>query len=60
MSEIKDFEAAFNEAIQFALNREDTIVIATADHSTVGMSIDCNGNYKWNPSVIRSLHLLLS
>nr|WP_251562544.1 alkaline phosphatase [Neobacillus cucumis] len=32
MSEIKDFEAAFKEAIQFVLNREDTIVIATADH----------------------------
>ncbi|MEH7010017.1 alkaline phosphatase [Neobacillus niacini] len=55
MSELKDFEAAFNVAIQFALNREDTIVVATADHSTGGMSIDRNGNYKWNPSVIRSI-----
>ncbi|SDM84627.1 alkaline phosphatase [Bacillus sp. OK048] len=55
MSELKDFEAAFHEAIQFALNREDTIVIATADHSTGGMSIDRNDNYKWNPAVIRSI-----
>ncbi len=55
MSEVKDFEAAFKEAIQFALNREDTIVIATADHSTGGMSIDRNDNYKWNPSVIKSI-----
>ncbi|MEH7331643.1 alkaline phosphatase [Neobacillus drentensis] len=55
MSEVKDFEAAFKEAIQFAVNREDTIVIATADHSTGGMSIDRNDNYKWNPSVIKSI-----
>lgn len=55
MSELKDFEAAFQEAIHFASNREDTIVIATADHSTGGMSIDRNDNYKWNPSVIKSI-----
>lgn len=55
MSEVKDFEAAFHAAIQFALNREDTLVISTADHSTGGMSIDRNDNYKWNPSVIRSI-----
>lgn len=55
MSEVKDFEAAFKAAIQFAADREDTIVIATADHSTGGMSIDRNDNYKWNPSVIKSI-----
>lgn len=55
MSELKDFEAAFDVAIKFALDRDDTIVIATADHSTGGMSIDRNDNYKWNPSVIRSI-----
>lgn len=55
MSELKDFESAFHVAIQFALDRDDTIVIATADHSTGGMSIDRNDNYKWNPAVIRSI-----
>ncbi|MGG1679772.1 alkaline phosphatase [Neobacillus sp. NRS-1170] len=55
MSEVKDFEAAFKEAVKFALNRDDTIVIATADHSTGGMSIDRNDNYRWNPSVIKSI-----
>nr|WP_263323580.1 alkaline phosphatase [Neobacillus sp. Marseille-Q6967] len=55
MSEVKDFEAAFKEAIEFARHREDTIVIATADHSTGGMSIDRNGNYKWNPGVIKAI-----
>jgi alkaline phosphatase len=55
MSEVKDFEAAFKAAILFASDREDTIVIATADHSTGGMSIDRNDNYKWNPNVIKSI-----
>lgn len=54
MSEVIDFEAAFKEAVHFALNREDTMVIATADHSTGGMSIAGNDNHKWNPSVIKS------
>ncbi|MBT2733570.1 alkaline phosphatase [Bacillus sp. ISL-7] len=44
MSEVKDFEVAFKDAVQFAFNREDTILVATADHSTGGMSIDRNGN----------------
>ncbi|PGY09681.1 hypothetical protein COE25_17250 [Bacillus sp. AFS031507] len=44
MSEVKDFEIAFNDAIQFTFNREDTNVVATADHSTGGMSIYRNGN----------------
>ncbi|MEH7179147.1 alkaline phosphatase [Neobacillus vireti] len=55
MSEVKDFEAAFHAALQFASTREDTLVISTADHSTGGMSIDRNDNYKWDPSVIRSI-----
>ncbi|MFF2448348.1 alkaline phosphatase [Neobacillus sp. NPDC058068] len=55
MSEVKDFEAAFKTAIQFASDREDTIVIATADHSTGGMSIARNDNYRWDPSVIKSI-----
>lgn len=55
MSEVKDFEGAFQEAIHFALDRDDTIVIATADHSTGGMSLDRDGNFKWNPSFIKSI-----
>jgi alkaline phosphatase len=55
MSEVKDFEGAFQEAIHFALDREDTIVIATADHSTGGMSLDRDGNFKWKPNLIKSI-----
>lgn len=55
MSEVKDFEAAYQEAVHFALDREDTLVIATADHSTGGMSIDRDDHYKWNPGVIKAV-----
>ncbi|MGS2778268.1 alkaline phosphatase [Robertmurraya sp. GLU-23] len=47
MSEMEDFEKAFKVAIEFAKKDKNTLVIATADHSTGGFSIGSNGNYNW-------------
>lgn len=47
MSEMEDFEKAFKTAIEFAKKDKNTLVIATADHSTGGFSIGSNGNYNW-------------
>jgi len=47
MSEMEDFEKAFNAAIEFAKKDKNTLVVATADHSTGGFSIGANGNYNW-------------
>ncbi|MFC0272921.1 alkaline phosphatase [Metabacillus herbersteinensis] len=47
MSEMEDFEKAFNAAIEFAKKDKHTLVIATADHSTGGYSIGANGIYNW-------------
>ncbi|GIN84704.1 alkaline phosphatase 3 [Heyndrickxia sporothermodurans] len=52
MSEITDFEKAFNCAINFARTDEHTLVIATADHSTGGFTIGANGHYYWNSETI--------
>ena len=40
MSEMKDFEKAFEEAIRFAKKDKNTLVITTADHSTGGLSFE--------------------
>ncbi|SES27835.1 alkaline phosphatase [Gracilibacillus ureilyticus] len=47
MSEMEDFEGAFNAAIEFAMEDEHTLVVATADHSTGGYSIGADGIYNW-------------
>ncbi|UOQ87489.1 alkaline phosphatase [Gracilibacillus salinarum] len=47
MSEMEDFEAVFAAAIEFAKKDKNTLVVATADHSTGGFSIGANGDYNW-------------
>lgn len=47
MSEMQDFEAAFKAAVQFAKKDKHTLVVATADHATGGISIGANGKYNW-------------
>ncbi|HEX6594984.1 MAG TPA: alkaline phosphatase [Bacillota bacterium] len=54
MSEMEDFEEAFSLAIDFAKNDPHTLVIATADHSTGGLAMGINGEYKWDPSPLHA------
>ena len=39
MSEMGGFEKAFQNAIDYSNKHKDTLVVATADHSTGGLSI---------------------
>lgn len=54
MSEMKDFDAAFKKAVDYAKKDKNTLVIATADHSTGGFSVAANGQYNWNPEVLQA------
>lgn len=54
MSEMADFDAAFKRAIAFAKKDKNTLVIATADHSTGGFSIAAGGDYNWKPEAIQA------
>ncbi|TWT00496.1 alkaline phosphatase [Planomicrobium sp. CPCC 101079] len=47
MSEMEDFEKAYEAAIEFAKKDKNTLVVATADHSTGGFSIGSDGIYNW-------------
>jgi alkaline phosphatase len=55
MSEMEDFEEAFKAAINFAKKDGQTLVIATADHSTGGYTIGAQGQYNWFSSVIKGV-----
>lgn len=54
MSEMEDFEKAFQTAINFAKKDKNTLVIATADHSTGGLSVGANGEYNFLPESLRA------
>lgn len=54
MSEMEDFEAAFESAIEFAKEDGHTLVITTADHSTGGFAMGINGEYKWDPAPLKA------
>ncbi|MBT2571016.1 alkaline phosphatase [Planococcus sp. ISL-110] len=47
MSEMEDYDKAFQAAIKFAEEDGNTLVVATADHSTGGFSIGADGIYNW-------------
>lgn len=47
MSEMEDYDLAFQAAIKFAEEDGNTLVVATADHSTGGFSIGSDGIYNW-------------
>lgn len=54
MSEMEDFEKAYKAAIDFAKKDKNTLVVATADHSTGGFSIAANGDYNWYADPIKA------
>lgn len=54
MSEMEDFEKAFKAAIDFAKKDPHTLVVATADHSTGGLSIGANGIYQFDATPLKA------
>nr|WP_307254249.1 alkaline phosphatase [Croceifilum oryzae] len=54
MSEMQDFEKAFQAAIDFAKTDKHTLVVTTADHSTGGLSVGANGEYNFHPESLRA------
>lgn len=55
MSEMSGFESAFENAMKYAQQHPDTLVVATADHSTGGLTIGKGKDYKWDPKAIQSM-----
>ncbi|KMM39344.1 alkaline phosphatase [Guptibacillus hwajinpoensis] len=54
MSEMEDFEKAYQKAIEFAKKDKNTLVVATADHSTGGFAMGRDGEYQWNPAPLKA------
>lgn len=55
MSEMQDFEKAFKAAIDFAKKDGHTLVVATADHSTGGLSVAAKDEYNFLVAPIKAV-----
>ncbi|WP_338594968.1 alkaline phosphatase [Paenibacillus sp. Y5S-9] len=54
MSEMEDFAGAFQAAIDFAKKDGETLVVATADHSTGGLTLGKDGEYNFYVDPIKA------
>lgn len=55
MSEMGGFEKHSKTLSTMRKTHKDTLVVATADHSTGGMTIAKGKDYKWNPEAIHKM-----
>jgi alkaline phosphatase len=55
MAEMHDLALTLEWLEQYILANPDTLLVATADHSTGGLSIGVNGNYNWKPQWLKGL-----
>lgn len=55
MAEMHDMALTLEWLEQYVANHPDTLVVVTADHSTGGLSIAANKDYRWEPDWIKNL-----
>ena len=55
MAEMQDLADTLEFIADYVANNPDTQVVLTADHSTGGFTLAANGDYIWNPELIRNM-----
>ena len=55
MAEMHDLAVTLEWLEKYIVKNPDTLLVATADHSTGGLSIGANGNYSWSPKWLKNL-----
>lgn len=55
MAEMHDLALALEWLEAYLVKNPDTLLVATADHSTGGLSIGARGNYNWQPKWLKNL-----
>jgi alkaline phosphatase len=55
MAEMHDLAVTLEWLEQHLEQNPDTLMVATADHSTGGLSIGANGDYSWSPKWLKKL-----
>ncbi|GHE82351.1 alkaline phosphatase [Thalassotalea profundi] len=55
MAEMDDLAKTLIYLEQYVEQNPDTLVVLTADHSTGGLTLGSDGEYKWQPSVFKGM-----
>ncbi|WP_299797657.1 alkaline phosphatase [uncultured Shewanella sp.] len=55
MAEMDEFANALEVVEQYVRQNRDTLMVATADHNTGGLSIGAKGKYIWKTEILRSV-----
>lgn len=55
MGEMEDLEQTIKMLKSYVDQHPDTLVILTADHSTGGLTIGADGDYRWSPEFIQNM-----
>ncbi|WP_417348683.1 alkaline phosphatase [Ferrimonas sp.] len=55
MKEMEDFAGAIEVAEAFAQERGDTLILFTADHSTGGLTLGADGEYRWEAQTVKQV-----
>ncbi|GAW95248.1 alkaline phosphatase [Colwellia marinimaniae] len=55
MHEMDDLAKVMEYLESFVAENPDTLVVLTADHSTGGLTLAANKDYRWNPEILRTM-----
>ena len=55
MAEMHSFANAMEVVEQYVRQHPDTLLVATADHNTGGLSIGANGEYAWDTELLKGI-----
>ena len=55
MGEMDDLASTLTWLKKYVENRDDTLLVVTADHSTGGLTVAANGVYMWQPEVLKTM-----
>ncbi|MFT5295084.1 MAG: alkaline phosphatase [Colwellia sp.] len=55
MGEMHDLAETLTWLNTYVENRDDTLLVATADHSTGGLTLGANGDYRWEPKFLKNI-----
>lgn len=55
MAEMHDLAQTMDYLREYVASHPDTLVVLTADHSTGGLTIGANGDYRWSPEHLKGL-----
>ncbi len=55
MAEMHDLHVMLEWLSEYQQKHPDTLVVMTADHSTGGLTLGANGDYRWEPEVLHNI-----